>query len=482
MSFPENKLGMTTLETKIMELKKQIHHLTILATYKEKELACISSLRTAKEDALKQLEHKYPGICSVVRDFGSDSAASEPSSSPGMTDVPSIVTQAATATSLSAVGASDAEPPLQKRLAVQPPLIPAPRLCGIGISEHGSSRHIPLSYERAHSSTPPTFSPREAQQPASAVVPGAAPAKSAFSVPGATLQSHRTQRLLLPKAPAPKQPVNTSVGIPPRVNTTALAPPQPSMAAWWNGPNRAVSPSEQPSSLAHHLRRDSLRDYASPSSPHFQSVSSPSPVTKQQQQSGPPQRQSSGDPSARPNHRRSRDPSLSITEGSREAVSGASRLLEEYGLSLSPAGSSSSSNTTAYAMNRANIAATSIYNQAMAYSLYQQLRLNSEASSAAQADAAASSVSLLEKMKQSLPPSQQQLYQKSLGSLLEQAKGRPTAWEHLNLLLQKASMEVPAADLPWTPSGLACITCGDPRVKYVCSCCRTQTFCSEQCQ
>ncbi|CAN8015231.1 unnamed protein product [Ixodes persulcatus] len=479
MSFPENKLGMSTLESKIMELKKQIHHLTILATYKEKELACISSLRTAKEDALKQLEHKYPGICSVVRDFGSDGATSEPSNSPGMTDVPSIVTQAATATSLSAGGPSDSDPPLQKKLAVQPPLIPAPRL-RIGIPEHESSRRLPLPYERSHSSTPPGYSQREVKQPAALVV--AAPAKSAFCVPSATLQGHRTQRLLLPKAPAPQHPVSTAVSTSPRLNTSALTPSSAAMATWWNGSNGAISSAEQPSSLSHHLRRDNLREYASPSSPEYQKTASLSPAMKTQHQGGAPQRQSSGDTSARPSQRRSRESSLSISEGSREVASAVSRHPEDFGLSMGPSGAVSGQSSTAYALNRANIAATNIYNQAMAYSLYQQLRLNKEASSVAQAEASATSASLLEKMKQGLPPSQQQMYQKSLGSLLEQAKGRPTAWEHLNLLLQKESMDVPAAELPWAQSGLACINCGDPRVKYVCSCCRTQTFCSEQCQ
>ncbi|CAN7944763.1 unnamed protein product, partial [Ixodes pacificus] len=457
MSFPENKLGMSTLESKIMELKKQIHHLTILATYKEKELACISSLRTAKEDALKQLEHKYPGICSVVRDFGSDGATSEPSNSPGMTDVPSIVTQAATATSLSAGGPSDSDPPLQKKLAVQPPLIPAPRL------------RIGIPYERSHSSTPPAFSQRDVKQPAAPVV--AAPAKSAFCVPSATLQGHRTQRLLLPKAPAPQHPSSTAVSTSPRLNTSALTPSSASMATWWNGSNGAISTAAQPSSLSHHLRRDNLREYASPSSPEYQSAASLSPAMKTQHQGVAPQRQSSGDTSARPSQRRSRESSLSISEGSREVASAVSRHPEDFGLSMGPSGAASGQSSTAYALNRANIAATNIYNQAMAYSLYQQLRLNKEASSVAQAEASASSASLLEKMKQGLPPSQQQMYQKSLGSLLEQAKDRPTAWEHLNLLLQKESMDVPAAELPWSQSGLACINCGDPRVKYVCSCC-----------
>ncbi|KAH7959243.1 hypothetical protein HPB49_009643 [Dermacentor silvarum] len=39
-----------------------------------------------------------------------------------------------------------------------------------------------------------------------------------------------------------------------------------------------------------------------------------------------------------------------------------------------------------------------------------------------------------------------------------------------------------APEMSWLQAGLACVNCGDPRVKFVCSCCRTQTFCSEQCQ
>uniref|UniRef100_A0A2R5L6L3 Putative gastric mucin n=1 Tax=Ornithodoros turicata TaxID=34597 RepID=A0A2R5L6L3_9ACAR len=98
MTFPENRHGMSTLESKIMELKKQIHHLTILANYKEKELGCIRNLRLAKEEALKQLECKYPSIFSPPRTCrGTASVASA-----FHTDVPDIVAKAAALSGLTA--------------------------------------------------------------------------------------------------------------------------------------------------------------------------------------------------------------------------------------------------------------------------------------------------------------------------------------------------------------------------------------------
>lgn len=170
------------------------------------------------------------------------------------------------------------------------------------------------------------------------------------------------------------------------------------------------------------------------------------------------------------------------------------RQQEEFNLALGQGNSLAGVNAAAagaYPLGRAGLsAAASMYNQAMAYNLYQQLRINKEAAEAS---------ALLEKMKQNLSPSQQQqLYQKAL---LEQAKNRPTAWEHLGHMLQQQQKESPSGmqaglpaellslqpklsthELPWLQAGLACVNCGDPRVKFVCSCCRTQTFCSEQCQ
>ncbi|XP_064460084.1 uncharacterized protein LOC135370301 [Ornithodoros turicata] len=98
MTFPENRHGMSTLESKIMELKKQIHHLTILANYKEKELGCIRNLRLAKEEALKQLECKYPSIFSPPRTC----RGTAPVASAFHTDVPDIVAKAAALSGLTA--------------------------------------------------------------------------------------------------------------------------------------------------------------------------------------------------------------------------------------------------------------------------------------------------------------------------------------------------------------------------------------------
>lgn len=584
MSFPENKLGMSTLESKIVELKKQIHHLTILATYKEKELACISSLRTAKEDALKQLESKYPGICSVIRAFGPDSGSGESSDSPGFTDVPSIVAQAATATadltSLGAGLASETDPPLQKKPAVQTqqqaqhsPALPIPLLAGTPAphrlrANSGSERDSPgrglMPYDRASAAAlapPPTsstarssVSPRGGDNRQPRPVPPAAPSKSAFSVPSAlsssasssssaaaaaaaaaAASSQRPPRLLLPKGPVP--PATPAAAVPlaqtstPRgVNSGAMAASSAAAAAvssWWNAPNGA--PLSLTAGLPHHLQRDALREYASSSSTAalLKAASVPSSLTKQHSSpagSMPSLSRSealagmASDASARTaHHQRLAEAAAARAEDTRGVTAELARQQEELNLALSSGGSLAGVNAAAaaaaaaaagaYPLGRAGLsAAASMYNQAMAYSLYQQLRVNKEAA-IAHAEASA----LLEKMKQQNLPSQhqqqqqqqqqhqqqqQQLYQKAL---LEQAtKNRPTAWEHISHLLQKESPVSMQAGLPaellslqpklsapemsWLQAGLACVNCGDPRVKFVCSCCRTQTFCSEQCQ
>lgn len=201
------------------------------------------------------------------------------------------------------------------------------------------------------------------------------------------------------------------------------------------------------------------------------------------------------DVASRSAHRRLAETTQGRVEDARDLAAELARQQEEYNLALNSAGSLSGMNP-GYPLSRAGLsAAASMYNQAMAYSLYQQLRMNKEAA-AAQAETSA----LLEKMKHhNLPPSQQQhLYHKAL---LEQAKSRSTSWEHINHLLQKdgppgmqagvpiellslqPKLSATAPELlPWLQAGLACVNCGDPRVKFVCSCCRTQTFCSEQCQ
>ncbi|XP_065307693.1 streptococcal hemagglutinin-like isoform X1 [Dermacentor albipictus] len=578
MSFPENKLGMSTLESKIVELKKQIHHLTILATYKEKELACISTLRTAKEDALKQLESKYPGICSVIRAFGPDSGSGESSDSPGFTDVPSIVAQAATATadltSLGAGLASETDPPLQKKPAVQAqpqpqhsPALPIPLLAGTPAphrlrANSGSERDSPgrglMSYDRASAAAaapPPTsstarssVSPRGGDNRQPRPLPSIAPSKSAFSVPSAlssssssssaavaaaaaaAASSQRPPRLLLPKGPMP--PATPAAAVPVAQTSTSRGVNSGTMASssaaaagvsnWWNAPNGA--PLSLTAGLPHHLQRDALREYASSSSTAalLKAASVPSSLAKQHNSaagSTPSLSRSealagmASDPSARTSHhQRLAEAAAARTEDSRGVAAELARQQEEFNLALSSSGSLAGVNAAAvaaaaaaagaYPLGRAGLsAAASMYNQAMAYSLYQQLRVNKEAA-LAQAEASA----LLEKMKQQSMPSQQQqqqhqqqqqqLYQKAL---LEQAtKNRPTAWEHISHLLQKenpVSMQaglpsellslqpkLSAPEMSWLQAGLACVNCGDPRVKFVCSCCRTQTFCSEQCQ
>lgn len=579
MSFPENKLGMSTLESKIVELKKQIHHLTILATYKEKELACISSLRTAKEDALKQLESKYPGICSVIRAFGPDSGSGESSDSPGFTDVPSIVAQAATATadltSLGAGLASETDPPLQKKPAMQTqqhsPALPIPLLVGPTAphrlrANSGSERDSPgrglMPYDRtsaAAAAPPPTsstarssVSPRGGDNRQPRPVPSAAPSKSAFSVPSAlsssssssssaaaaaaaaaAASSQRPPRLLLPKGPVP--PTAPAAAVPLAqtstsrgVNSGAMSASSAAAAAvssWWNAPNGA--PLSLTAGLPHHLQRDALREYASSSSTAalLKAASVPSSLAKQHNNAAgsmPPLSRSealasmASEASTRTSHhQRLSEAAAARAEESRGVAAELARQQEEFNLALSSGGSLAGVNAAAaaaaaaaagaYPLGRAGLsAAASMYNQAMAYSLYQQLRVNKEAA-LAQAEASA----LLEKMKQQNMPSQhqqqqqqqhhqqqQQLYQKAL---LEQAtKNRPTAWEHISHLLQKESPVSMQAGLPaellslqpklsapemsWLQAGLVCVNCGDPRVKFVCSCCRTQTFCSEQCQ
>ncbi|KAK8777316.1 hypothetical protein V5799_029339 [Amblyomma americanum] len=528
MSFPENKLGMSTLESKIVELKKQIHHLTILATYKEKELAGISSLRTAKEDALKQLESKYPGICSVIRAFGTESCSGESSDSPGFTDVPSIVAQAATATTdLTSLGGfpSESDAPLQKKPAVQqqPPALPIPLLAtappyrlrtnSTPESEHPGRGLLPYDRGAAPSSSPVTarssVSPRDNRQQRPTP---AAPSKSAFSVPSASSSSssgvQRPPRLLLPKGPVPSaasaaSPVaqaTASRG----ATTSALASSAAAASAaaaaaasgWWNPQNG--SPLSLTAGLPHHLQREALREYAASSSTAalLKAASVPNAATKQHGGGVPslsrhdpsPLVSASEPPPSRSAHRRLAEAGVpGRPEDARDVAAELARQQEEFNLALGQ-GSALAGVASGYPMGRAGLsAAASMYNQAMAYNLYQQLRINKEAAEAS---------ALLEKMKQNLPPSQQQqLYQKAL---LEQAKNRPTAWEHLGHLLQKESpggmqAGLPAEllslqpklsthELPWLQGGLSCVNCGDPRVKFVCSCCRTQTFCSEQCQ
>lgn len=537
MSFPENKLGMTTLESKIVELKKQIHHLTILATYKEKELACISSLRTAKEDALKQLESKYPGICSVIRAFGTESGSSESGESPGFTDVPSIVAQAATATTdLTSLAGfpSESDAPLQKKPAVQqqqqqPPALPIPllatasphRLRANSTSEGEPPGRNLIPYDRgaAPASSPVTarssVSPRDSRQPRP--VP-TAPSKSAFSVPSASSSSssgQRPPRLLLPKGPVPSatpaaSPVSQTTASR-GANSSALASSAaaPSAAAaaavsggWWNTQNG--SPLSLTAGLPHHLQREALREYALSSSTAalLKAASVPSSVGKQHGGGVPslPRHEpsalvSASEAPSRSTHRRLAEAGVpGRSEEARDMAAELARQQEEFNLALGQGNSLAGVNAAAagaYPLGRAGLsAAASMYNQAMAYNLYQQLRINKEAAEAS---------ALLEKMKQNLSPSQQQqLYQKAL---LEQAKNRPTAWEHLGHMLQQQQKESPSGmqaglpaellslqpklsthELPWLQAGLACVNCGDPRVKFVCSCCRTQTFCSEQCQ
>uniref|UniRef100_A0A1E1XDC1 Putative gastric mucin n=1 Tax=Amblyomma aureolatum TaxID=187763 RepID=A0A1E1XDC1_9ACAR len=532
MSFPENKLGMTTLESKIVELKKQIHHLTILATYKEKELACISSLRTAKEDALKQLESKYPGICSVIRAFGTESGSGESSESPGFTDVPSIVAQAATATTdLTSLGgfSSETDAPLHKKPAVQqqqqPPALPIPLLATASphrMRNNSTSEGEPpgrglLPYDRstASASSPVTarssVSPRDNRQPRP--MP-AAPSKSAFSVPSASSSSSSSQRpprLLLPKGPVPPATPAAS----PAAQTTAsrgasssaLATSVAAAAAssWWNTQNG--SPLSLTAGLPHHLQREALREYASSSSTAalLKAASVPSSVSKQHgggvpslSRHEPSALVSAAEAPSRSTHRRLAEAGVpGRPEDARDVAAELARQQEEFNLALGQGSSLAGVNAAAaaaaagaYPLGRAGLsAAASMYNQAVAYNLYQQLRINKEA---------AETSALLEKMKQNLPPSQQQqLYQKAL---LEQAKNnRPTAWEHIGHLLQQKESpggmqaglpaellslqpKLSAHELPWLQAGLACVNCGDPRVKFVCSCCRTQTFCSEQCQ
>lgn len=536
MSFPENKLGMSTLESKIVELKKQIHHLTILATYKEKELACISSLRTAKEDALKQLESKYPGICSIMRAFGPEANSGESSGdSPGFTDVPSIVAQAATATSgLSPLGtfASETDPPLQKKPAVQQPspTLPVPLLAPAAPqrlrTNSGSERESPgrglLPYDRgsaavSSSTTMTSVSPRDSRQPGTSMIT-TAPSKSAFSVPtpsSSSLQGQRQPRLLLPKGavPAPAQaPGSSAQATASRVNAAGAHPAgAAAVSSWWNAHNGAATALSLTSGLPHHLQREAMRDYASSSSSTaalLKAASVPSSAIKQHgapaggaaavpalSKPEPASLAGASDVASRSAHRRLAETTQGRVEDARDLAAELARQQEEYNLALNSAGSLSGMNP-GYPLSRAGLsAAASMYNQAMAYSLYQQLRMNKEAA-AAQAETSA----LLEKMKHhNLPPSQQQhLYHKAL---LEQAKSRSTSWEHLNHLLQKdgppgmqagvpiellslqPKLSATAPELlPWLQAGLACVNCGDPRVKFVCSCCRTQTFCSEQCQ
>lgn len=569
MSFPENNLGMSTLESKIVELKKQIHHLTILATYKEKELACISSLRTAKEDALKQLESKYPGICSVISAFGTESGSGDSSGSPGFSDVPSIVAQAATATAdLTSLGVSlapDSDPPLQKKPAMQAqqqsqhsPALPirllsgnpAPhRLRANSASERDSPGRGLMPYDRASAATgapPPasaarsSVSPRGGDNRPPRPVPSSAPSKSAFSVPSASsssssssssaaaaaaaASSQRPPRLLLPKGPMPPAPPAAAVPVaqtPTSRGVSSMAASSAAAAAvsnWWNTPNGA--PLSLTAGLPHHLQRDALREYASSSSTAalLKAASVPSSLTKQHSSAAASMSSLSrpetlaglaSDMSRSSHQRRLAEAAAAATsrqEDTRDVAAELARQQEEFNLALGSGGSLAGVNAAAaaaaaaaagaYPLGRAGLsAAASMYNQAMAYSLYQQLRVNKEAA-LAQAEASA----LLEKMKQHNMPSQQQqqqqLYQKAL---LEQAtKNRPTAWEHISHLLQKESPANMQAGLPsellslqpklsapemsWLQGGLVCMNCGDPRVKFVCSCCRTQTFCSEQCQ
>lgn len=466
MSFPENKLGMTTLETKIIELKKQIHHLTILATYKEKELACISSLRTAKEDALKQLENKYPGICSVMRAYGSDSACSE---SPGLTDVPTIVTQAATATGLSAGGVSETDPPFQKRLAVQQHrVLSSLRVLPQGNEPAGTA---PLSYDTGSptTATQSAFSPRDTKQPVSTGL------KSAFCVPGAPSSSQRSQRLLLPKGPVPQNTSTSTISsMSSRTNAVTSTPSSGRLPSWWNNPSvPATVAGDLPPDFGLLQQRDQLREYGTSCSPQYKSISGRSAAPKQHYDTSL-HRPAPADHSPKLSARQLPEVSPSTVEESRETSAQAfARHQAELSLSLNAANAASGAN--AYALSQANLAAANMYSQAMAYSLYQQLRANKEPTTAP--DPVASSA-LLDNIKQGTPSSQKQLYQKSVGPLLEEPKTRPSAWEHLNVLLQNGSADLPS----WLQNGLVCINCGDPRVKYVCSCCRTQTFCSEQCQ
>ncbi|XP_075745755.1 uncharacterized protein LOC119161180 [Rhipicephalus microplus] len=572
MSFPENNLGMTTLESKIVELKKQIHHLTILATYKEKELACISSLRSAKEEALKQLESKYPGICSAVSAFATESGSGESSESPGFTDVPSIVAQAATATAdLASLGISlptEADPHLLKKPAVQSqqqtqhsPALSIPLLAGTPAphrlrANSGSERDSPgrglMPYDRngatstvpaSASVTRSSVSPRGGDSRPPRPVPSSVPSKSAFSVPSASstspsssssaaaaaASSQRAPRLLLPKGPsatptaaAPVAQTPASRGLSSMVSPSAAAAAA-AVSGWWNTPNGA--PLSLTAGLPHHLQRDALREYASSSStaallkaasvpssltkPHSSAAGSISSLSRPDTLAG-----LASDMSRTSHHRRLAEAAAAVVsrpEDTRDVAAELARHQEEFNLALGSGGSLVGVNAAAaaaaaaaagaYPLGRAGLsAAASMYNQAMAYSLYQQLRVNKEAA-LAQAEASA----LLEKMKQQNMPSQQQqqhqqqqqqLYQKAL---LEQAtKNRPTAWEHISHLLQKespASMQaglptellslqpkLSAPEMSWLQAGLACVNCGDPRVKFVCSCCRTQTFCSEQCQ
>lgn len=295
------------------------------------------------------------------------------------------------------------------------------------------------------------------------------------------------------------------------------------VSSWWNTPNGA--PLSLTAGLPHHLQRDALREYASSSStaallkaasvpssltkPHSSAAGSISSLSRPDTLAG-----LASDMSRTSHHRRLAEAAaaaVSRPEDTRDVAAELARHQEEFNLALGSGGSLAGVNAAAaaaaaaaagaYPLGRAGLsAAASMYNQAMAYSLYQQLRVNKEAA-LAQAEASA----LLEKMKQQNMPSQQQqqhqqqqqqLYQKAL---LEQAtKNRPTAWEHISHLLQKespASMQaglptellslqpkLSAPEMSWLQAGLVCVNCGDPRVKFVCSCCRTQTFCSEQCQ
>uniref|UniRef100_A0A131YIG9 Af4/fmr2 family member 4 n=1 Tax=Rhipicephalus appendiculatus TaxID=34631 RepID=A0A131YIG9_RHIAP len=483
MSFPENNLGMSTLESKIVELKKQIHHLTILATYKEKELACISSLRTAKEDALKQLESKYPGICSVISAFGTESGSGESSDSPGFTDVPSIVAQAATATAdLTSLGVSlptEADSHLLKKPAVpsqqqtqHSPALPIPLLAGTPAphrlrANSGSERDSPgrglMPYDRtgAASGAPPSaptarssVSPRGGDsRPPPRPVPSSVPSKSAFSVPSASSSSspssssssaaaaaaaasnQRAPRLLLPKGPMSSTPAAavpvaqtpTSRGLNSMVSPSAAAAAA-AVSSWWNSPNGA--PLSLTAGLPHHLQRDALREYASSSSTAalLKAASVPSSLTK-------PHNSAAGsisslsrpdtlaglasDMSRTSHHRRLAEAAAAASrpEDTRDVAAELARQQEEFNLALGSGGSLAGVNAaaaaaaaaaaSAYPLGRAGLsAAASMYNQAMAYSLYQQLRVNKEAA-LAQAEASA----LLEKMKQQNMPSQQQQQQ-----------------------------------------------------------------------
>ncbi|KAH7985225.1 hypothetical protein HPB52_024254 [Rhipicephalus sanguineus] len=411
---------MSTLESKIVELKKQIHHLTILATYKEKELACISSLRTAKEDALKQLESKYPGICSVISAFGTESGSGESSDSPGFTDVPSIVAQAATATAdLTSRGVSlptETDSHLLKKPAVQSqqqtqhsPALPIPLLAG-----------TPAPHRlRANSAS-------ERDSPGRGLMPydrNGAASGGLFGVYGAllSLTSWRRQR---PPRPVPSAAVSqranafcdsecrcsgcstpTSRGLSSMVSPSAAAAAA-AVSSWWNAPNARA-----------------LREYASSSSTAalLKAASVPSSLTKSHSSAaGSISSLSSQRYVKNRSHRRLAEAAAaSRPEDTRDVAAELADKQEEFNLALG------------------------MYNQAMAYSLYQQLRAQGGRASA--------------------------------GRGANMQAGLPT-----ELLSLQPKLSAP--EMSWLQAGLVCVNCGDPRVKFVCSCCRTQTFCSEQCQ